>query len=187
MSAAQPRSSGLREEVKADALAELRKAALEVLNGLRSLEERLRIVEDERASQYEPASPSTSRPFSSGDSDVSAVETDSTRPTSTTFTEPGYDSDDEDYNFNTANQETQDRYGKTWEERIEGEGREYRDLDEEEERVDAVKDGVRRWLGQVEGLFGVEVGVEGELEEWAKDDWDGRPLGASNEREGSRF
>lgn len=172
MGATRPPTTSLREEIKEDGLAELRKAALEVLSGLRALEERLRSVE----TRQEPSSPS--RPFPLGvESDVSAVDTDSTRPTSTFTGTDGYDSDEEEYSFNAENQETQEQYGKTWEERIEDESREYRALEEEEERVDGVRDSVKRWLGIVEGLFGVEAGTAGELEKWAREDWDGRCLG----------
>jgi hypothetical protein len=167
--------SRLGQEVKDDGMGELRKAALDVLAGLRALEERLRLVE------VPSKLPSPVRSLSPGvSSGSSVVETDSTRPTSTTSTEPEtYDSDDGEYSFNTFAQDGQEEtgHGQTWEERIVAEAREYRDLGEEDETVDGVREAVRRWIGVVEGLFNVREGDVGELEDWAREHWEGRPLG----------
>lgn len=171
-SSSAPRArSSLGHEVKDDGMGELRKAALDVLAGLRVLEERLRIVE------VPSKLPSPVRALSPGvSSGSSVVGTDSTRPTSA---EPDtYDSDEGDYSFNAFAQDGQEvGEGRTWEERIVAEGREYRDLGEEDDKVDGVREAVRRWIGVVEGLFNVREGDVGELEDWAREHWEGRPLG----------
>lgn len=161
---------------KADELAELRKAALEVLGGLRALEESLRIeVETPPRPRYDTIT-------SESDTTASSILSDqeSARPTSTTFTEPDiYDSDEEDYSLNAlAQHHNENAHLVTWEDRIIQEGRMYREMESDEERWDNVRDSVRKWVGVVEHMFGVREGqTPGELEEWAKDQWQGRETG----------
>lgn len=160
---------------KEDPQADLRRCALEVLAGLRVLEERLRIDYAPSESDY-----GTSERVMSPDrsSSSSGMGSSSTRPTSTSFTEAeAYDSEEEDYNINAMAQgATPGESVKTWEERIVAERREYRELQEEGEKVDTVRESVRRWIGVVENLFGVREGEVGELESWARDEWEGRDL-----------
>jgi hypothetical protein len=167
-----------------DALADLRKAALEVLAGLRALEERLRtqarsppiIPELDRA--ISPIAESTSS------SSVISGDTPSTslRPESSAgvYDEPEELEDDEqEYNLNilAAAEGEMEKHLETWEERIVSEGRGYRAM----EVAEGVKerDAVRRWVGVVERLFEVQPGKE-EMPKWAVESWEGRLMGESH-------
>jgi hypothetical protein len=174
---------------KEDGLAELRKAALDVLAGLRTLEESLRV--DPIRGECLTASPvdclgGDARACSPEDpgsvsSDSHSGMSDFTRPTSTGLTdvaEEDFDEEDE-YNINALVAEEAVGPTQTWEERIVSEAREYRDLNEEGEKLEGLRDAVKRWIGVVEGLFGVQEGSP-ELEDWAREDWTGRPLGESS-------
>jgi hypothetical protein len=119
---------------------------------------------------------------SESDTTASSILSDqeSARHTSTTFTEPDiYDSDEEDYSLNAlAQHHNENAHLVTWEDRIIQEGRMYREMESDEERWDNVRDSVRKWVGVVEHMFGVREGqTPGELEEWAKDQWQGRETG----------
>ena len=191
-------SLGPLDETREDMSGELRKAALEILTGLRTLEERLRVTDQSSSDTAQPPdstqSAHTVPPSSAAGIDVpqrtlspgggstassSMLDAESTRPTSMTFSEPEtYNSEDEGYSFNAFAQDQHTEPIQTWEERIVNERREYGNMEAEEARVETVREGVRRWVGVVERLFGVREGFGvGELEEWARDEWDGRALG----------
>ncbi|ODN76832.1 hypothetical protein L202_05428 [Cryptococcus amylolentus CBS 6039] len=141
-----------------DRLADLRKAALEVLNTLRVLEENLRVGEAELQGPSLDQSIVYSEPDSL-DSD--------------------YDSDS--YNLNVlAQSQEMSLSSQPWEERIASEGREYRVLEgtEWEKVARDTREGVGKWVGVVEKLFVVEGKGEnvGQEEGWSKEGWDGRVL-----------
>ena len=172
-------SLGPLPDNQVDDVARLRRAALEVLGGLRNLEERLRI---------EPATESGTNDASrtlqiavSGEegSDVTAVESGSNRATSTSYTEPdSFESEEEEYNLNgLANGEKE--HHVTWEEKIVMEARQYNSLEGEEARVDAMRESIRKWVGVVETVFGVKERLtEDELESWVKEEtWEGWSMG----------
>ena len=175
-----------------DELGQLRRAAIEILSGLRHLEERLRIEPETRdlvegivklmdASEVlqRAVSPATVE----GGSGSSAVDSGSYRATSTTYTEPDtYDSEEEEYNLNSLARENDKEHLLTWEERIVNENRLYKSWDQEEDRMEIVRESIRRWVGVVEGLFGVRdrAGMD-ELESWVKEDmWSGWSMGGYN-------
>jgi hypothetical protein len=165
-----------------DALADLRKAALEVLAGLRALEERLRIqarsppIIPNRAISPVAESISSSS-VKSGDTPATSL-----RPESSAgmYDEPeGLEDDEQEYNLNmlAAAEGEMEKHLETWEERIVSEGRGYRAM----EAAEGVKerDAVRRWVGVVERLFEVQPGKE-EMPKWAVESWEGRAMGESH-------
>ena len=162
-----------------DELGQLRRVAIEILHGLRHLEERLRI-EPADASAPIVASQEFQRALSPPAEGSSGSSVPDTSGGSTTFTEPeSYDSEEEEYSLNNLAQESEKEHLVTWEERIVNENRMYKNWDQEESRVANVRDSIRRWVGVVEGLFGVRdrVGAE-ELESWVKEDmWAGWSMG----------
>lgn len=162
-----------------DALADLRKAALEVLAGLRALEERLRIqarsppITPDRAISPVAESISSSS-VKSGDTPATSL-----RPESSTgvYDEPeGLEDDEQEYNPNmlAAAEGEMEKHLETWEERIVSEGRGYRAMDAAEGAKE--RDAVRRWVGVVERLFEVQPGKE-EMPKWAVEAWEGRAMG----------
>ncbi|KAK8844136.1 hypothetical protein IAR55_006930 [Kwoniella newhampshirensis] len=188
---------------KEDVLADLRKAALDVLAAIRALEERLRLElkEQEESDAERALSPISGKSEDSHDPDISLVSNltnenelplPAQRPTSSAsdsgsllHAEPegyaGSDGEDE-YDLNALAQEDQEEK-RTWEEAIEQEKRDYRVLDnsEWEKEARSTREGVGKWVGVVERLFTFAVGQgEGvkELESWAKgeNEWEGRSL-----------
>ncbi|WVQ74480.1 hypothetical protein IAR50_004081 [Cryptococcus sp. DSM 104548] len=140
-----------------DHLADLRKAALEVLNALRVLEEGLRV----------------------GDTVLQGPSLDQ----SMVYSEPeSFDSDydSDSYNLNVlAQSQDASLSSQPWEERIASEGREYRVMEgaEWEKVARDTREGVGKWVGVVEKLF--VVGGKGDIgqeEAWTKEDWDGKVL-----------
>ncbi|WVQ81331.1 hypothetical protein IAT38_003454 [Cryptococcus sp. DSM 104549] len=176
-----------------DALADLRRAALEVLTTLRALEERLRLFQTRPEHDLPP---DLSRALSPGATSTSG--SDRTAPTPTTTTsapnstsvlssEPEYmdsEYDSDEYNLNALAQEDDAdaaRAAQPWEERIVVEQREYRVLEgpEWEKEARGTREGVGKWVGVVERLFVVAgKGGETELEGWVKEEgWEGNMLG----------
>lgn len=170
-------------EAESDYLADLRKAALEVLAGLRSLEERLRIRDASPLTQPTPAggsrrgsahelsipTPQDSRPASS--SSNLASEPDSYNAT------PAEEGDDFDFNLNLLAADVDlHKHLQTWEERIVAESRTYREPVEGEGVGE--REAVKWWCGVVEGLFLREVEPEqGGRGKWVDANWEGRDLG----------
>ncbi|WVR08888.1 hypothetical protein IAU60_005947 [Kwoniella sp. DSM 27419] len=172
-----------------DHLAELRKAALEVLTSLRALEERLRVGVE--ASDYlRPKSALGSASSTSESTGDASLHGHRPSPSSGVFESASqsladgyYDSDEDDlFNLNAMaqyNSET-DKHASTWEERIVAEKREYRVLDDGEWEREArvTREGMGKWVAVVEGLFAfANTGDIEELEDWAREEgWDGREL-----------
>ncbi|WWC72891.1 uncharacterized protein I206_106855 [Kwoniella pini CBS 10737] len=159
---------------KGDLLSELRKAALEVLTQLRELEESLRVSDRSK-------SPTEDRPFSPGTDEISGSGSGNGSG-SGIFIEPdNYDSEeDELYNPNNLATNSEDTSHLTnWEDRILSEQREYKDLDDNswEKEARGTREGMGKWVGVVEQLF-VFTHEDGkkELEDWAKDSWEGSQL-----------
>ncbi|WWD21204.1 hypothetical protein CI109_105688 [Kwoniella shandongensis] len=180
---------------KDDGLADLRKAALEVLSAIRALEERLRLELKEEEEAERALSPvSGGEGDEPHDPDISFVsnltnENDTTLPSPispTLHTEPeGYidpEEEEDEYNLNVLAQEESQAERKTWEEGIEVERRQYKVLEDTEWEKEArgTREGVGKWVGQVERLFTFALGNETqrEIEIWAKGDeeWEGRTL-----------
>ncbi|ORX39246.1 hypothetical protein BD324DRAFT_618983 [Kockovaella imperatae] len=170
------RKSSVGPDQRPDELAQLRKVAIEILHGLRHLEERLRIEPVSGPVDIPNAGQSPRRAMSPGAADESSGSSvPDTNGTASSFTEPeSYDLEEEEYNLNDFAQDEKE-HALTWEERLVQENRMYKSWEEEEARVGTVRDSIRRWVGVVEGLFGVRDrgGVE-ELETWVKEDmWKG--------------
>lgn len=168
--------------VKVDLLGDLRKAAIEVLTGLRGLEECLRLD----AGGGTPSQSGITVPSEVGSRPSSSLGI-SRRPGSAfsgsiyTETDEYYDEDAE-YSLNALAEGSaiDDRPVETWEERIVSEGRQYRDLEEDRERERAVRESVKKWIGRVERLFVVGEMSFVELEGWVRNDWAGRDMGESS-------
>ncbi len=176
-------------QAKEDALTDLRKAAIEVLGGLRGLEEELRIhldpdVEEEKELEHRGSASPLGAASVGSSSALDTVSTDLTsyRPPSsnseTTSQIDDYLEEDNDYSLNALAQTGAIQHHETWEERILSEDRQYRELEEEEERVRVVREFVRRWIMVVDRIFSVGAVPEDEgVAEWAVESWDSRPLG----------
>ena len=188
----------LAEEIP-DPITALRKAALDLLSGLRVLEERLRVTRE-----VDPQSTSifihqprdqTASPSLLSDSSVQNRERDASqedtppssfRPlssascTSGMYSEPdiyAFD-EDEDYNLNALAQDEETKHTFTWEERIIAEDREYRQLSVEawEEEGRKVRDAAQKWVGIVEQIFAIDSAVIS-LPAWAEAEYHGTEQG----------
>ena len=171
-------SLGPLEEVDAgaDFLGDLRKGALEVLAGLRGLEEHLRVDLEHPPPRAHP-SLSSSSPFES-----SFTAPTSLRPGSSCSVseQEEYSDDEENYSLNALAQSSAEIESvETWEERIVSEGREYHALNEEGEKERSVVKSVEKWIAAVEKTFAVGYVQESEVEQWAKEIWDGEVIGRS--------
>jgi len=178
--------NSLRED---DVAGRLRGAALEVLAGLRGLEERLRNQAEQSETTTYLHGLRGQSPLGEGSTASSSIlDTASTRPTSAAasaiYSDPEEYAFEEDEYTNTLNMLAQaeleeGRTKETWEERIVSEHREYRDLQAEESRVESVRESVRKWMMIVNAMFGGVIGVQ-EVPAWAKEeDWKTRGLGRS--------
>lgn len=157
-----------------DTFGSLRRAAMEVLAGLRGMEERLRL-QSNTAPVLETGS------GLSGTQSVSTSSTDDpSRPPSSMsglVSEPESmnEQEEEEWNMNIlAADGDLHRHIETWEERIAAEGREYRAISSGEAGKE--REAVRRWLGVVESVFR----SDGEREatgRWADGDWEGSQSG----------
>jgi hypothetical protein len=168
-------------------MAELRRAALDVLAGLRSIEESLRTPlnvhsEEEVDRQLSPIGETSET--SSSALDVSSTGPNSIRPQSAasgTYSQlETYLDDEEEYSFNSMAQTGEIEHVQTWEERLVSEGREFRSLEEQEDKERSVRESVRKWILTAERVFLVGALEEDvRVEEWAMDSWEGKVLGAS--------
>ena len=172
-----------------DVMADLRKADLEVLAGLRGLEERLRIQRD--TTKDEDSQINIDRPSSSveaaSQSCASAPDMDFTgltftRPSSAASTaysqSENYFEEEDEHSVNSLAHTGEVQHVQTWEDRIISEDRYYRNLQEEEEREQGVRESVRRCVMISEKIFLVgTVEEDGGVEEWAIETWEGRTLG----------
>lgn len=162
-------SLGMQHE-RSDEFAELRRAALEVLAGLRGMEERLRLfptaTSDQVASSSSGLSTTSIDNMSRPNSSLSGI---TSEPES--FTDP----DEEDWNMNVlAADGDLHRHIETWEERIAAEGREYIAVGPGD--IGKEREAVRRWVGVVDRLFRAE-GEGDALGRWVEGNWEGRESG----------
>lgn len=192
MGAAERKSSFTPMKVKAlenDMVGDLRKAALDVLAGIRGVEESLRIqtpppTELDGPSQREGV---TSPSGETSQTSSSALEMEYTgktsiRPSSAASNyysqSDNYLDDDEDYSNNYLNHSDEVKHATPWEDRIVSEDRQYRSIDENMDGKIEVRGRLKSWITIVERIFQVvAVEEEGGIEEWATNVWEGKPLG----------
>lgn len=155
-----------------DASAPVRRAALDLLTSLRTLEERLRVKHDAPsvvvideslvASPVEVASgASLDRPTSASPTpDLRRLSLSSNRP-STSSLDDSLFSDDEDWNINDVARQADAlvRPYEAWEDRLIAEDRAYRISEDAQWSAEcvAVRDAARRWAAAVERMFGEQL------------------------------
>lgn len=138
-------ASSSKPEVAAlpDPSAPVRRAALDLLGQLRTLEERFRVQSQAHGAATE-----------GGDAADSSL---TGRRLSTTSYDDAEWSDDDEFNINEAAREVESaRSHAPWEERLVSEGREYRDIegDEWQKESTSARNAVSLWVNVVEGVFG---------------------------------
>jgi hypothetical protein len=180
-------SLGLPDSVGGeDDAGKLRKAALDVLAGLRGLEERLRITPEQGLSVHQHHLRAASPSGEGSTTSSSMLDSSSTRPTSAAasaiYSDPKeYSFEEDEYGLNLnalAEAEAQEaRVRETWEERVVSEDRRYRSMSAEGTRKDAIKESVARWIVVAESMFG-SVATSNERAPWMTEEgWEGKALG----------
>ena len=168
-------------QARVEVMVDLRRAGLEMLAGLRGLEERLRIksdaLEDGVTNNTDATHLST---FGEAALETAFSGPTSRRPSSSASLQvDDYMDDGDGYSFNALAETGVTPHHLTWEDRIVCEGRLYRNLEDEEEMERKVKESVRKWAVTAERTFSVDTVVNDEgVEEWVTEIWEGKPLGA---------